>query len=97
MLQGHIEYLGKAGIEPESVDIVVSNCVINLSPDKEKVIQGVYDSLRTGGELYFSDVYADRRLSDEVGGRVVPRTSTGRPAAQRGTDGASAACLDGGA
>ena len=65
-LQGYIEYLDKANIEDESMDMVISNCVINLSPDKPKVIQGVYNALRNGGELYFSDVYADRRLSQEA-------------------------------
>ena len=33
--EGHIEDLGGAGIANESIDIVISNCVINLSPDKD--------------------------------------------------------------
>ena len=45
---------------------VISNCVINLSPDKEAVLQGTYDALREGGELYFSDVYSDRRIPEAV-------------------------------
>jgi SAM-dependent methyltransferase len=65
-VEGYIEFLEKAGVEPESKDLVISNCVINLSPDKRAVIEGVYDSLRWGGEFYFSDVYCDRRLSEEV-------------------------------
>ena len=64
--KGYIEFLEDAGIEPESMDLVISNCVINLSPDKRKVIQGVYTALREGGELYFSDVYCDRRLPEAV-------------------------------
>lgn len=64
--KGYIEFLDKAGIEPNSMDMVISNCVINLSPDKARVIKGVFDSLKEGGELYFSDVYCDRRLPEEV-------------------------------
>lgn len=65
-VKGYIENLREAGIEDESIDLVLSNCVVNLSPDKEAVIKGVYDCLRIGGEFYFSDVYADRRLPEEV-------------------------------
>lgn len=48
--------------EHESADVVTSNCVINLTEDKERVLQSVYDVLRFGGEMYFADIYADRRL-----------------------------------
>ena len=57
-----IEFIGDAGVGPGSVDLVISNCVINLSPDKEAVVRGCHEALRDGGELYFSDVYCDRRL-----------------------------------
>lgn len=63
---GHIEFIEKAGVKPSSVDLVISNCVINLSPDKAAVVKGCYDALREGGELYFSDVYCDRRLPKAV-------------------------------
>lgn len=39
-----------------AVDVIVSNCVINLSPDKEAVLRECYKALKPGGELYFSDV-----------------------------------------
>jgi arsenite methyltransferase len=65
-LKGYIEKLGELGLKPESFDVVVSNCVINLSVDKPAVLRGAYDLLKLGGELYFADVYCDRRLSDEV-------------------------------
>ena len=63
---GYIERLGELGLEPASFDVIVSNCVINLSPDKLAVLQGAFDLLKPGGELYFADVYADRRLPDDV-------------------------------
>lgn len=65
-LEGFIELIGDAGVPPLSKDIVISNCVINLSPDKEAVLSGCYQVLRPGGELHFSDVYVDRRLSKSV-------------------------------
>ena len=60
--EGYIEGLGDLGLEPGSFDIIVSNCVINLSPDKRAVLDGAWSLLKPGGELYFADVYADRRL-----------------------------------
>jgi arsenite methyltransferase len=65
-LEGYIENLGDLGLKPGSFDIVVSNCVVNLSPDKLAVLKGALDLLKPGGEMYFSDVYADRRLPDTV-------------------------------
>lgn len=65
-LKGYIEKLGELGLEPESFDIVVSNCVINLSVDKLAVLCGAFDLLKPGGELYFADVYCDRRLSETI-------------------------------
>ncbi len=64
--QGFIEDLKALDIEDESVDLVVSNCVINLTPFKEQVFSEIYRVLKPGGELFFSDVFCDRRLPDEV-------------------------------
>jgi len=50
----------------ESLDLVISNCVVNLIEEKEDLIDRVFRILRPGGEFYFSDVYADRRLPDEL-------------------------------
>ena len=47
-------------------DIILSNCVVNLSPDKARVLAEAYRVLRPGGEFYFSDVYSDRRVSPEA-------------------------------
>lgn len=60
--KGFIEDLRSAGVEDHSVDVVISNCVCNLSTDKRAVFSEVSRVLRQGGEFYFSDVYADRRL-----------------------------------
>jgi SAM-dependent methyltransferase len=65
-LKGYIEKLGELGLEPQSFDVVVSNCVINLSVDKLAVLRGALSLLKPGGELYFADVYCDRRLPDSV-------------------------------
>ncbi len=46
--------------------MIVSNCVVNLSPDKDAVLREVQRLLKPGGEFYFSDVYADRRVPDKV-------------------------------
>ncbi len=63
---GFIERLGELGLKTASFDIIIYNCVINLSTDKLAVLKGAYDLLKPGGEMYFSDVYADRRLPDAV-------------------------------
>lgn len=65
-LHGYIERLDDLGLEAGSFDVIVSNCVVNLSPDKEAVLDGVARLLKPGGEFYFSDVYADRRVPAEV-------------------------------
>lgn len=64
--KGYIEDIKTTGVADGSVNLVISNCVVNLSPDKPAVIKGVYDSLAEGGEFYFSDVYCDRRLPEDV-------------------------------
>ena len=63
-IQGYIEDLSV--IPDNSVDVVISNCVINLSPMKEEVFKEIWRVLKTGGELYFSDIFADRRVPDEI-------------------------------
>ena len=65
-LKAYIEKLGELGLPQASFDVIVSNCVINLSVDKLAVLRGAFDLLKPGGELYFADVYCDRRLPDEV-------------------------------
>ncbi|MCB1609305.1 MAG: methyltransferase domain-containing protein [Xanthomonadales bacterium] len=64
--EGLIEDLGAAGIADASVDLVVSNCVLNLCADKGRAFSEAWRVLKPGGELYFSDVYADRRIPAEL-------------------------------
>ncbi|XP_029949847.1 arsenite methyltransferase isoform X2 [Salarias fasciatus] len=65
-VQGYIESLTDAGLEKNSYDIIISNCVVNLSPDKKRVLSEAYSVLKDGGELYFSDVYSSARLTEEI-------------------------------
>lgn len=61
-VKGYIEKLDALNLADNQFDVIISNCVINLSPDKQAVLAQAYRLLKTGGELYFSDVYADRRM-----------------------------------
>ena len=53
-----------ADIPDESVDVVISNCVVNLSPFKPQLFREVFRVLKPGGELYFSDIFSDRRVPE---------------------------------
>ncbi len=64
--QGYIEDLRDVGIEDDSVDVVISNCVINLSPDKDRVFSEIRRVLKPGGELFFADVFSGRRVPESV-------------------------------
>lgn len=61
--KGHIE---KLPLDDESVDAIISNCVINLSPEKAKVYGEAYRVLRPGGRLMLSDIVLQRALPEAV-------------------------------
>jgi SAM-dependent methyltransferase len=50
-------------IENESIDVIISNCVINLAPDKSKVFNEAHRVLRKGGKIYLSDIVLLKELS----------------------------------
>ena len=53
-------------IPDDSVDLVISDCVINLSPRKDLVFQTIQRVLKEGGEFYISDIAADREVPDSI-------------------------------
>ena len=59
-ISSHIEDISL--LPSESFDIIVSKCVVNLSPDKRAVLSEAYRLLKPGGEMYFSDVYSSQRV-----------------------------------
>jgi len=60
---GEIE---KLPVEDSSIDVIISNCVINLSPDKEEVFKDAHRVLKSGGRLMVSDLVLTKDLPKEI-------------------------------
>jgi arsenite methyltransferase len=65
-IEANIEELDLTGLPDASFDLIVSNCVVNLAVDKGAVLRSAQRLLKPGGEMYFSDIYADRRVPTEL-------------------------------
>ena len=52
-------------VESGTIDVIISNCVINLAPDKSKVFKEAYRVLKTEGRMYVSDIVLLQELSEE--------------------------------
>jgi SAM-dependent methyltransferase len=57
-------------LESESVDVIISNCVINLSPEKDRVFREAFRVLRPGGRLMISDIVLERPLPPELASSI---------------------------
>jgi len=59
---GDIEHIP---IETNTIDVIISNCVINLAPNKEKVFSEAYRVLKSGGKMFVSDIVLLEELTQE--------------------------------
>ena len=53
-------------VKDNSIDLVMSNCVINLAPDKEKVYREIYRVLKPGGRFVVSDLVTEKELDESI-------------------------------
>jgi SAM-dependent methyltransferase len=58
-------FLENLPVEDNSIDVVISNCVINLVTDKKQVLHEIYRVLRPGGRLSISDIVTNHAISEE--------------------------------
>ena len=65
----------KIPVSDSSVDVVISNCVINLSPDKPAVFKEIHRTLRLGGRIIISDILRSGEMPEEI--RSNPTAYTG--------------------
>lgn len=69
--QGDIE---KLPVDDNSVDVIISNCVINLAPDKNEVFREAFRALRPGGRVMISDIVLEKQLPKAVRDQVAAYT-----------------------
>ncbi len=67
----HLATIDKLPLEDASVDCVISNCVINLAPDKRAVFREIARVLKPGGRMAVSDIALKQKLPAEVGADVI--------------------------
>lgn len=65
-IQGDIERLDELDLPDGHFDVIISNCVINLASNKRAVLEQAYRLLKPGGEMYFSDIYCNRRIPAQL-------------------------------
>ena len=61
-------------VEDDSIDVIISNCVINLAPNKDKVFREAFRVLRPGGRMMISDIVLDAPLPKSVSDEVAEYT-----------------------
>ena len=59
-------FLEETPVEDESVDVVISNGVINLCSDKYQVFKEAFNTLKPGGRLYLADIVVHKQVPDEA-------------------------------
>ncbi len=75
ILEGRLGQIENLPVDDSSVDAVISNCVINLSPDKCSVFGEIYRSLKPGVRILISDVLRSGEMPEEL--RNNPAAYTG--------------------